>query len=91
MSMAAIASERTTNGDRGSLALDPSHRALRMPMAVSLLIHAGLFAGALFWWQAEGQPAPRGTPDAISVTLVRFSDQRRSPRNPPSHLLPVPA
>lgn len=82
MSMAAIASEHATNGDRGSLALEPSHRALRMPMAVSLLIHAGLFAGALFWWQAEGQPAPRGTPDAISVTLVRFSEPAPKPAQP---------
>ena len=82
MSMAAIASGSTANGDRGSLALDSSHRALRMPMAASLLIHAGLFAGALVWGQAEGQPAPRGTPDAISVTLVRFSEPAPKPAQP---------
>jgi len=83
MSMAAIASERAINEDRGSLALDPSYRALRMPMAASFLIHAGLFAGALFWWQADGASAPRGEPDAtsraINVTVIQLSELAAKP------------
>ena len=82
MSMAAIASGRATDEGHGSSAFDPSHRALRLPMAASFLIHAGLFATVLFWWQGEGQPAPRGTPDAIAVTLVRFSEPAPKPAQP---------
>ncbi|MEX2249787.1 MAG: hypothetical protein WD671_09130, partial [Parvibaculum sp.] len=79
MSMAAIASGRATDEGHGSSAFDPSHRALRLPMAASFLIHAGIFAGALFWWQGEGQQAPRGTPDAVHVTLVHFSEPAPKP------------
>lgn len=90
MSMAAIASERAIDMDRGPLALDPSHRALRMPMAASFLLHAGLFAGALFWWQADGASAPRGEPDAtaraINVTVIQLSE----PAAKPAQAAPAP-
>ncbi|MEX1152303.1 TonB family protein [Parvibaculum sp.] len=91
MSMAAIASGRATDEGHGSSAFDPSHRALRLPMAASFLIHAGLFAGALFWWQGEGQQAPRGTPDAVHVTLVHFSEPAPKPAREAAEPVAVPA
>jgi protein TonB len=81
MSMTATASIGMTGRDEGSSPLILSPRALRLPVAVSLLLHASVFAGILYWWQASGAPAPKGLPEGLSVTFVDLS-------SPPS---PAPA
>lgn len=75
MSMTATASRPMMKGmsDRSS-ALAWNHRALGKPVAVSLLLHATVFAGLFAWWQAQGAPAPRGNPRGLSVTFIELSD-----------------
>src|SRR5690606_21524168 len=73
MSMTATANGQMSGKSDGSSALSWNHRALRLPVAVSLALHASVFAGALFWWQANGTPAPKGLPEGMSVTFVRLS------------------
>lgn len=74
MSMTATANGQMSGKSDGSSALSWNHRALRLPVAVSLALHASVFAGALFWWQANGTPAPKGLPEGMSVTFVRLSE-----------------
>lgn len=74
MSMAATANSGLTGRDEGSSPLILSPRALRLPVAVSLFLHASVFAGLLFWWQSTGTPAPRGLPEGIAVTFVSLSE-----------------
>ncbi|MEQ8268556.1 MAG: energy transducer TonB [Parvibaculum sp.] len=89
MSMTATAYGRMTEESAGSSALLWNHRALRMPVAVSLLIHATVFAGALYWWQADGAPAPRGIPQGLSVTFIELSDPSPAPAAPQVKAAPV--
>ena len=73
MSMTATANGQMAGKGDGSSALAWNHRALRLPVAVSLTLHASVFAGILFWWQANGAPAPKGLPEGLSVTFVELS------------------
>ncbi|GMV61854.1 MAG: hypothetical protein AMXMBFR74_10230 [Parvibaculum sp.] len=83
MSMTATASQPMMKGtsDRSS-ALAWNHRALGKPVAVSLLLHATVFASLFAWWHAQGAPAPRGLPDGFSVTLIELSDPSPAPAAP---------
>ena len=74
MSMTATANGQMPGKSDSSSALAWNHRALRLPVAVSLALHASVFAGVLFWWQANGTPAPKGLPEGMSVTFVRLSE-----------------
>ncbi|WP_168713159.1 energy transducer TonB [Parvibaculum lavamentivorans] len=87
--MTATANGRMTDESDGSSVLVWNHRALRRPVAVSLLLHAAIFTGALAWWQGEGAPAPKGHPDGFSVTLVNFSEP--APKAPQIQAKPVVA
>lgn len=86
--MTATADGRMMEESDGSSAL-LNHRALRRPVAVSLLLHAAIFTSVLAWWQADGAPAPKGIPDGFSVTLVDFSEP--APRAPQVQAKPVVA
>lgn len=83
MSMTATASQPMMKGtsDRSS-ALAWNHRALGKPVAVSLLLHATVFASLFAWWHAQGAPAPRGLPDGFSVTFIELSDPSPAPAAP---------
>jgi len=83
MSMTATASQPMMKGtsDRSS-ALAWNHRALGKPVAVSLLLHATVFASVFAWWHAQGAPAPRGLPDGFSVTFIELSDPSPAPAAP---------
>lgn len=87
MSMTATASTGMTGRDEGSSPLILSPRALRLPVAVSLLLHASVFAGILFWWQSSGMPAPNGLPDGVAVTFVSLSEP--APAAPARVAMPV--
>ncbi len=87
MSMTATASTGMTGRDEGSSPLILSPRALRLPVAVSLLLHASVFAGILFWWQSSGTPAPNGLPDGVAVTFVSLSEP--APAAPARVAMPV--
>ncbi|WP_421864684.1 TonB family protein [Parvibaculum sp.] len=73
MSMTATANGQMTSMSDGSSALAWNHRALRKPVAVSLLLHATVFASLFAWWQSDGASAPRGLPDGMSVTFIELS------------------
>ena len=83
MSMTATATGPMMKGmsDRSS-ALAWNHRALGKPVAVSLLLHATVFASLFAWWQAQGAPAPRGLPDGLSVTFIELSEPLPAPAAP---------
>ncbi len=83
MSMTATATGPMMKGmsDRSS-ALAWNHRALGKPVAVSLLLHATVFASLFAWWQAQGAPAPRGLPDGLSVTFIELSEPSPAPAAP---------
>lgn len=82
MSMAATANGQMTSMSDGSSALAWNHRALRMPVAVSLLMHATLFASLFAWWQSDGTAAPKGLPDGMSVTFIELSEPSSAPAAP---------
>lgn len=73
MSMAATANARPGKREEGSSPLLLSARALRRPVAASLLLHVSICATLVFWWQS-GTPAPKGMPDGLSVTFVELSE-----------------
>ena len=63
--------------DRSSALTCP--RALRRPVAVSLLIHAALFSTLLSWWHMDGASAPKGLPDGLSVTMIDLGESPAAP------------
>ena len=83
MSMTATATGPMLKGmsDRSS-APAWNHRALGKPVAVSLLLHATVFASLFAWWQSQGAPAPHGLPDGLSVTFIELSEPSSAPAAP---------
>ena len=82
MSMTATANGQMTSMSDGSSALAWNHRALRKPVAVSLLLHATVFASLFAWWQSDGAAAPKGLPDGLSVTFIELSEPSPAPAAP---------
>ena len=82
MSMAATANGQMTSMSDGSSALAWNHRALRKPVAVSLLLHATVFASLFAWWQSGDAAAPKGFPDGVSVTFIELSEPSSAPAAP---------
>lgn len=72
MSMAATADAVSRAKEGGSSPLLLSPRALRRPVAASLLLHVSVCASLIFWWQSDA-PAPRGVEEGLSVTFVELS------------------
>ena len=64
---ANIDADSRTESSSGTLRPLPG---LRLPVAVSMAIHASLFAAAFVWWQGEGKSVQRGLPQGQSVTFV---------------------
>src|SRR5690606_4688716 len=72
MSVAATADAVARAKEGGAAPLLLSPRALRRPVAASLLLHVSVCASLIFWWQS-GAPAPRGVEEGLSVTFVELS------------------
>ncbi|MAM95178.1 energy transducer TonB [Parvibaculum sp.] len=90
MSMTATANGQMTSMSDGSSALAWNHRALRKPVAVSLLLHATVFASLFAWWQSDGASAPRGLPDGMSVTFIELSDPAPAAPQVPQEIQAAP-
>lgn len=89
MSMAATANGQMTSPSERSSALAWNHRALRKPVAVSLLLHATVFTSLFVWWHSEGAPAPHGIPGGLSVTFIELSSPSSAPAAPQPQAAPV--
>ncbi|MEW6090030.1 MAG: energy transducer TonB [Pseudomonadota bacterium] len=73
MSMAATAHTGSTARKDGTPLPSLSPRALRLPVAASLLLHVSVAAFLLSMWQTSGTKAPQGLPDGISVTFIELA------------------
>lgn len=72
MAMAATASMSRMAKEEGSTPFLLSPRALRLPVAASLVMHVSITAILLTWWQASGANAPQGELDGLPITFVEL-------------------